>query len=80
MNSRVRRLDLVGDALCVHLRYVEIKGRWLASADTPGGPSLGCGWTPLAALWRAMTPYEESIDALMACLPDGVMRGDRVDM
>lgn len=74
MTGRVRRLSLVGDGLCVLLRYVEINGRWLASADTPVGPSLGCGWTPLAAVWRALSPYEVSMDLLMADLPDGVMR------
>lgn len=79
MTGRVRHLSLQGDGLCVRMRYVELNGRWLASADTPRGPSLGCGLTPLAALWRALTPYEKSIDVLLAHLPDRIMREDGVD-
>lgn len=79
MSFRVRQLDLVGDGLRVHMRYVGLNGRWLASADTPCGPTLASGLTPLAALWRALSPYEEIIDQLMAHLPDGVVRDDGVD-
>ena len=30
----------------VDVRLAAMNARWLASADTPDGPSLGLGWTP----------------------------------
>jgi hypothetical protein len=67
---RVRALHLSADHLSVDVRYVRLNGRWLASADTPHGPSLGYGETAFAALWMALAPYEEIVATLLASLPD----------
>ena len=74
MNHHVQRCGLSAGSLHVEVRWVHINQRWLASADTPRGPSLGCGLTPLAALWRALAAYPERIDALLISLPQDVLR------
>jgi hypothetical protein len=66
---------LSADRLHVTVRWVQLNERWLASADTQHGPSIGCGQTPLAALWRALAPYEEDAEALLASLPKDTLRG-----
>lgn len=40
-------------AFWVDVRLREINGRWIASADTVDGPTLGCGTDAFAALWLA---------------------------
>lgn len=44
--------------------------RWLASADTTGGPSLGWGLTAFEALWMALAPFDGVVDELLASLPE----------
>ena len=44
-------------------------GRWIASADTPDGPSLGCGTDAFEALWQALEPFEGVVGELLASLP-----------
>jgi hypothetical protein len=56
-------------------RLVRLRGRWLASADTPDGPSPGYGETPFAALWMALTPYDGVIDELLTTVPDDTLSG-----
>lgn len=70
MAYRVRQLHLSSDAFSVDVRYVRLRGRWIASADTPAGPSVGCGETAFAALWMALVPYQDIVDSLLASLPD----------
>ena len=53
----------------VDVRLREINGRWIASADTPGGPSLGCGISALAALCQALKPFDGLTGELLASLP-----------
>jgi hypothetical protein len=67
---RVRVLHLSSEEFSVDVRYVRLRGRWLASADTPAGPSVGCGDTAFAAQWMALAPYQDVVDSLLASLPD----------
>jgi hypothetical protein len=61
-------------AFWVDVRLLEVDRRWIASADTVDGPSLGCGTTALAALWDALAPFDGVIDALLAFLPLDTVR------
>ena len=51
------------------MRLLEVEGRWIASADTVDGPSLGCGTTSFDALWQALEPFDGAIGDLLASLP-----------
>ena len=53
----------------VDVRMLEVNGRWIASADTRDGPSLGCGAGPFEALWGALEPFDGAIDELLASMP-----------
>jgi hypothetical protein len=54
----------------VDVRIRDFNGRWLASADTPAGPSLGWGMSLLGALWMALEPFDEVIGELLASASD----------
>ena len=69
MSVAVRTLRLTCSEFYVDDRNMAVEGRWLASADTPDGPSMGTGETPVDALMQALQPFEGVIDELMACLP-----------
>lgn len=45
------------------MRLREINGRWIASADTPDGPSLGLSDVALEAITQALTPFDGVVDA-----------------
>jgi hypothetical protein len=60
------------DAFHVILRIREFNGRWIASADTPEGPTLGCGHSAFQAIWAALAPFGGAVGALLAALPDQV--------
>lgn len=53
----------------VDVRLREINGRWIASADTPDGPSLGLGKGAIEAVEHALEPFEGIVDELLASLP-----------
>jgi hypothetical protein len=53
----------------VDVRLREMNGRWLASADTPDGPSLGLGLGAVETIEAALEPFEGIVDELMASLP-----------
>ena len=53
----------------VDVRLREINGRWIASADTPNGPSLGLGEEALDAIAGALEPFSSIADELMSSLP-----------
>jgi hypothetical protein len=55
----------------VDVQLRDINGRWIASADTPDGPSLGLGLGAMDAIEAALEPFEGIVDALMASLADG---------
>jgi hypothetical protein len=65
----VIRYRLHCTAFWVDVRLLEINGRWIASADTPDGPSLGCGLTDFEALWQVLEPFAGAVGELMASLP-----------
>lgn len=53
----------------VDVRLLEVNGRWIGSADTVDGQSLGCGTTSFDALWQALEPFDGIIGELLASLP-----------
>jgi hypothetical protein len=53
----------------VDVRLRELNGRWIASADTTDGPSLGLGWGAIQAIEGALTPFQGMVDELLASLP-----------
>lgn len=58
----------------VDVRLREINGRWIASADTPGGPSLGLGKGAIEAVEHALEPFGAIVDELLASLPRSALR------
>ena len=71
---RTLRLDLA--TIRVDVRLQHINRRWLASTDTPQGPTLGCGKDPLAALYVALDPFQPWIEPLLDRLAALVEVGD----
>jgi hypothetical protein len=67
---RVRELRLRCSLLWVDVRLSQLGGRWLASADTPNGPSLGLGSLPQQALVEALEPFAGVLDELLQSVPD----------
>jgi hypothetical protein len=65
----VNVLRLTCSLFWVDVRLREINGRWIASADTPNGPSLGLGEKPLDAIAEALEPFSSIADELMSSLP-----------
>lgn len=62
-------LRLTCSSFWVDVRLREINGRWIASADTPDGPSLGLGKSAIDAVTAALEPFEGIVDELLASLP-----------
>jgi hypothetical protein len=62
-------LRLSCSAFWVEVRLREINGRWIASADTPDGPSLGVGEQAIDAIAGALMPFEGIVDELLASVP-----------
>ncbi len=62
-------LRLTCSALWVDVRLREINGRWIASADTPSGPSLGLGQHAMDAIADALEPFGGIGDELLASVP-----------
>jgi hypothetical protein len=54
----------------VDVRLREINGRWIASADTRDGPSLGLGERAIDAIGAALLPFDGIVDELLASVPD----------
>lgn len=66
----VRTVRLTCLPFSVDARRTAVEGGgWLASADTPDGPMMGTGETPVDALIVALAPFQGVIDELLACLP-----------
>ena len=68
-DAEVQTFRLLCSAFWVDVRLLEVNGRWIASADTPDGPSLGCGTDAFEALWQALEPFEGVVGELLASLP-----------
>lgn len=66
----MRTLRLVSSTFRVDVRLIQVDGRWVASADTPDGPTLGLAWFPLDAVEDALAPFEGNIDELLDTVPD----------
>ncbi len=62
-------MRLTFSAFWVDVRLLEINGRWIASADTPDGPSLGLGDLAPEAIEQALEPFEGMADELLASVP-----------
>ena len=69
-DSLVMHYRLHSSAFWVDVRLLEVNGRWIGSADTPDGPSLGCGGGPFEALWGALEPFDGVMDELLASMPE----------
>jgi hypothetical protein len=67
---RVRQLRLLTSHTCVDVRLAHVGGRWVASADTAEGPSLGLGCVPEEAIIEALEPFIGIVDELMESVPD----------
>ena len=63
------QMRLTSSVFWVDVRLLEINGRWIASADTLAGRSLGVGELPVEAIEGALQPFEGIIDELMASIP-----------
>ncbi len=68
-------LRLTCSTFYVDVRLLEIDGRWIASADTAAGPSLGLGERAIDAVRGALEPFEGMVDELLATAPDAVLGG-----
>jgi hypothetical protein len=68
-DGAVQTYRLRCSAFWVDVRLLEVNGRWIASADTSAGPTLGRGTAALEALWEALAPYDGVIGELLASLP-----------
>lgn len=69
MNS-IRSFRLVASEFWVDVRLICIDGRWIASADTPHGPSLGLGRYPREALAHSLTWFEPATEELLESVPE----------
>ena len=67
-----RTFRLIASDFSVDVRLAHFEGRWLASADTPDGPSLGLGRLPLEALTRALDPFDSVADELLRSAPENL--------
>ena len=65
----MRTIRLESATFSVDVRLKRVGRRWLASADTPDGPTLGWGVTTFEALWMALAPFDGVVDQLLASLP-----------
>ena len=62
-------LRLSCSSFWVDVRLREINGRWIASTDTPNGPSLGLGKGAVEAIEHSLEPFDGIVDELMESLP-----------
>ena len=67
-------LRLTSSVFWVDVRCLEINGRWIASADTPDGPSLGLGASAMVAIEMALQPFDGVVDELLASVPRSSLR------
>jgi hypothetical protein len=69
----VNPIRLTCEAFYVDVRVSEFNGRFIASADTPHGPSLGTGVNVVRAVEAALQPFNGAVEDLMASLPQRVV-------
>ncbi len=63
-------LRLVSANVWVDVRLRGFESRWIASADTPDGPTVGLGRYPIEALAHALEPFDGMVDELLASVPE----------
>ena len=68
-DAEVQQYRLLCSAFRVDVRLLEVNRRWIASADTVDGSTLGCGTEAFEALWQALAPFEGVVGELLASLP-----------
>jgi hypothetical protein len=64
-------LRLTCSTFWVDVRLREMNGRWIASADTVNGPSMGLGLGAIEAIEAALEPFDGIVEELMSSLVDG---------
>lgn len=57
----------------VDVRLLAVNGHWIASVDTPEGPSIGVGDTAREAISESLQDFEGTLDELLASAPDGLL-------
>ena len=62
-------MRLVCSDVWAEVRLTQLNGRWLASADTLDGPTLGMAWFPIDALEVALEPFAGFVDELLDTVP-----------
>ena len=62
-------LRLSCSSFWVDVRLMEINGRWIASADTPNGPTLGLGFGAVQAIESSLEPFAGAVEELLDSLP-----------
>ena len=62
-------MRLTSSVFWVDVRLLEINGRWIASADTLDGPSLGLGEEAMDAIEMALQPFDGIVEELLASIP-----------
>lgn len=65
----VRVLRLHCSLFSVDVRLAHYSGRWIASADTVDGPSLGLGESARDALIHALDPFDSMAEELLETAP-----------
>ena len=75
MPDRIHTVRLECPSFWVDVRCGQINGRWIASADTPDGPTLGYGPSSIQAMWMALEPFTGLIEELLASVP-AALAGD----
>lgn len=73
--SAVRTLRPVCPDFWADVRVRQVAGRWLPSADTPDGPSLGLGRDPIEAVADALKPFDGCVDELLAATVPTIWTG-----
>jgi hypothetical protein len=53
----------------VDLKVTAFEGAWLASADTPDGPTVGRGRSALSAAVNALEPFDGYVEDLIRSGP-----------
>ena len=69
MGVVVVKMRLECPQVSVDVRVIEFHGRWLASAFTPNGPTVGRGASALAAVIDALKPFDGYVEDLIRSGP-----------
>ena len=65
---------LTGTTISLDVRVLEVRGRWIASADTTNGPTLGIGFEAGEAIEGALLPFGVQVSELLGSLRRGELR------